>query len=347
MRYNNLSNRFFTLLLVAVLAGSTTVSSNDKDAWPLGLEPEFQLPKDAPLTKEAVALGRKLFFDKNLSLDRTVSCGTCHDPKHGFSNGQTFGIGVHGQKGKRNVPTIINRVFGTTQFWDGRAKTLEDQALGPLFAPDEMGMNEDLVMTRIKEDDGYIPLFKAAYNAPPNTKHLAKAIAAFERTVVSGGSPFDKYEWNGDTSALDESAIRGLQLFRGKAQCSTCHTGTNFSDEKFHNLGVGLEKKKETGRMAVTGKTVDYGAYKTPTLRNIDSTAPYMHDGSLKSLAEVIDFYDKGGEANENLDAEIKPLNLTQTEKTDLINFLKSLSAPVRTISPNEINDLMPIVVED
>ncbi len=324
--------------VVVCHAGSGASDAASHDEWPLGLEPEFQLPQDGPITGKSVALGDKLFFDKNLSLDRTVSCGTCHNPKHGFSNGEKVGLGVKGQHGKRNVPTIVNRLFGKTQFWDGRAGSLEAQALGPLFAPDEMGMNEALVLARMKEDSDYDTLFRDAYGSAPNTQDLARAIAAFERTILCGDSAFDKYEWNGDQSALSAAAARGLELFRGKAKCSTCHMGTNLSDEKFHNLGVDQsEGRDEPGRMAVSGDLLDHGAYKTPTLRAITLTAPYMHDGSLATLQEVIEFYDRGGEPNKNLDEEIKPLELTVEEKADLKAFLESLSGPIVSVAPAEI----------
>ena len=270
--------------------------------FPLGLEPTYEVPQNNPITAEKVSLGKRLFFDKNLSKDRSISCATCHDPAQGFSNGGVHAKGVSGQNSTRNVPSIINRLFGRTQFWDGRAETLESQALGPLFNPDEMAMDEELLIERLQADKVYHQLFQEAFHAGPTLDNLLMAIAAYERTLLSGSTAFDRYEWNGEKTALSNSAIRGIALFRGKARCSTCHIGTNFTDEKFHNLGAGEGTgRTDPGRAAVTKKPEDFGKFKTPTLRNIALTAPYMHDGSLPTLEEVIAFYDRGGRPNPNL----------------------------------------------
>lgn len=309
--------------------------------FPLGLEPDFKFPQQNPITPEKVSLGKRLFFDKNLSMDRSISCATCHNPTQGFSNGEAFAQGVSEQFSNRNVPSIINRLFGQTQFWDGRAKTLESQARGPLFNPDEMGMDENLVIERLKADPVYLTLFQKAFDAEPTLDAVLQAIASFERTLVSGTSAFDRYEWNGEKKALSDSAIRGIALFRGKARCSTCHIGTNFTDEKFHNLGAGIGSgQNDPGRAAVTKASEDFGKFKTPTLRNITQTSPYMHDGSLATLEDVIEFYNRGGRPNLNLDIEIKPLDLTDTEKSDLLEFLKSLTSSVVSVSPKELKEL-------
>jgi len=310
--------------------------------WPLGLEPDFEIPRDNPITAEKVRLGKRLFFDQQLSLDGSLSCATCHDPRQGFSNGLAVTEGVSGQKGSRNVPTVVNRLYGSAQFWDGRAATLESQALGPLFNPDEMGMNENLLLQRLKTDATYQNLFYEAFGtSEPSVESVGKAIACFERTLLTGETAFDRYEWEGEKPALSESAARGLVLFRGKARCNTCHIGTNFTNEQFHNIGAGEGAgQKDAGRAAVTGDSADFGKFKTPSLRNIELTAPYMHDGSLARLEDVIAFYDQGGRSNPNLDKEMKPIELTDAEKADLLAFLKSLTGPVFSVTVEELKVL-------
>ena len=309
--------------------------------WPLGLEPDFSVPIDNPITQSKVLLGKQIFFDKRLSKDGSISCATCHNPVYGFSNGKAVGEGVSSLRGTRNVPSVINRLFGRTQFWDGRSETLESQALAPLLNPNEMAMSEELLVERLKADAVYPKLFQDAFDSVPTLEGVSKAIAAFERTLLSGTTPFDRYEWDGEKDALSESAIRGLALFRGKARCSTCHIGTNFTDEKFHNLGAGQgEGQKDPGRAQVTKDPADFGKFKTPTLRNITLTGPYMHDGSLQTLEEVIEFYDQGGISNSNLDEEIKPLELTNEEKANLLEFLKSLTGPVISVKVEELKAL-------
>ncbi len=310
-------------------------------SWPLGLESEFTIPLDNPITPSKVSLGKRLFFDKRLSKDESISCAVCHDPAHSFSNGKAMGVGIFGQQGTRNVPSIINRLFGRTQFWDGRSDTLESQALEPLLNPNEMAINEDLLIERLKAEVEYQRLFQEAFHSPPTLENVSQAIATFERTLLSGATPFDRYEWNGEKNALNESAKRGLVLFRGKARCSMCHIGTNFTDEKFHNLGAGEgDGRKDPGRAQVTKDSADFGKFKTPTLRNVVLTAPYMHDGSLATLEEVIAFYDRGGSSNPHLHKEIKPLKLTNEEKADLLAFLKSLTGTIISVNVEELKGL-------
>ncbi len=301
---------------------------------PLGLN-KFNLviPEDNPMTVEKIELGRLLYFDKRLSLDDTVSCASCHAPEFGFSDGKKTSIGVGGQAGTRNAPSIINRAFSSVQFWDGRAPSLEEQAKGPIINPIEMKMpSHDALVEKLNQIAGYKPLFQRAFGTEViTTQRIVQAIAAFERTVLSGSSPFDRYQ-AGDQSAISEAAKRGHEIFRDKARCETCHSGFNFTDEKFHNLGVGWDAKegkfKDEGRFTVTGNEQDKGAFKTPSLRAaLTKTAPYMHDGSLATLEEVIEFYNKGGEKNPYLDKDIRPLKLTAQEKADLIEFLKSLES--------------------
>lgn len=323
------------LPLISAVGEPNFIKSGD---WPLGLEPDFFIPMDNPVTPSKVLLGKRLFFDKRLSKDETISCATCHNPVYGFSNGKTVGEGVLGLKGSRNVPSIINRLFGKSQFWDGRSETLESQALFPLLNPSEMAITEELLLQKLKKDIIYQKLFRDAFGTEPTLEGVSKAIASFERTLLSGSAPFDYYEWAGEKDALSESAMRGLVLFRGKARCSTCHIGTNFTDEKFHNLGAGEgDGQRDLGRAQVTEASTDFGKFKTPTLRNITLTAPYMHDGSLETLEAVIEFYDQGGIPNPNLDEEMKPLELTDQEKADLLEFLKCLTGPIISVNIEEL----------
>ena len=330
------------LLIFIFLLSFSTGDSPLGGHWPLGLEPDFEIPADNLLTKEKVRLGKKLFFDKRLSRNQSLSCASCHDPTHGFSNDNAVAEGVSGKQGSRNVPSIVNRIYGKTQFWDGRAETLESQVWGPLFNPDEMAMNESLLLKRLQTDAIYPTLFVQAFGTlEPTVEGVIKAIACYERTLLTGETPFDRYEWDGITTALSNSAKRGLSLFRGKARCSTCHIGTNFTDEAFHNLGAGEGAgQKDAGRAAATGNSDDFGKFKTPSLRNVELTAPYMHDGSLATLAEVIEFYDQGGRPNPNLDEEMKPLKLSNSEKADLLNFLKNLTGPVFSVNIEELKEL-------
>jgi cytochrome c peroxidase len=289
---------------------------------PFGL-PSVPVPSDNPMTAEKIALGKQLYFDGRLSADNKVSCASCHDPAKGFSNGEQFATGVQGKKGGRNSPTVINTAYGVLQFWDGRAKSLEDQALGPIQNPIEMNMTLDAVIKKLNGIDGYKSQFKKVFGTDGATADgIAKAIAAYERTVISGNAPYDRSK-AGDKSALSEAAQRGQKLFFGKAHCSACHAGPNFTDNSFHNIGVGMDEKEfDKGRAEISKLSGDTGAFKTPTLREIAKTAPYMHDGSLKTLEDVIDHYAKGGIPNEWLDEEIFNIKIAPGEKADLVKFL-------------------------
>lgn len=289
---------------------------------PLGLK-SMRIPKDNPLTAAKIELGKQLYFDKRLSIDNTVSCATCHDPDQGWSNGDDFATGIKGQRGGRSSPTIINSGYQFFQFWDGRAQQLEGQALGPIQNPIEMGMSLEEMEKRLNKISGYVKQFEEVFGTKPNADGVAKAIAAFERTVISGNAPYDQYK-AGDKNALSEAAERGRQVFFNKAQCSACHSGSNFTDGGFHNIGIGIKNKDpDLGRYTLSKLEGDKGSFKTPTLREIARTAPYMHDGSLKTLEEVVDYYDKGGVKNPQLDEEIFELNLSEQEKKDLVTFLK------------------------
>ncbi len=292
---------------------------------PLGLLP-IQFPRENPYTPEKVELGKLLYFDKRLSSDNTVSCASCHHPDHAFTDGGATSTGIRGQKGGRSAPTVLNRAYSLNQFWDGRAGTLEDQAKGPIQNAIEMGNTHENVVQTLRGIAGYRAMFKKVFGTEDLTiDHVAMAIATFERTLLSGDSAYDKFK-AGNKKALTDAQYRGLHVFEGKAKCDQCHEGINFTTNAYHNLGVGTDKPSpDEGRFVVTKNPADWGTFKTPTLRDISKTGPYMHDGSLKTLDEVVDFYDKGGLPNKNLDDKLKKLNLNKDEKKDLVEFLKSL----------------------
>ncbi|MCI0359976.1 MAG: cytochrome-c peroxidase [Planctomycetaceae bacterium] len=313
---------FAVAVLLLPVAGRFAASAEPMLGQPpLGLKP-LTIPADNPLTADKVELGKQLYFDKRLSRDDTISCASCHDPKKGWSNGEAFATGVRGQVGGRSAPTIINAAYSDMQFWDGRALALEGQALGPIQNPIEMDMSLDEVVAKLNKLDGYRAAFRKVFNTDVTSEGIAKAIASFERTVLSGDAPYDRFK-AGDKTALSEQAQRGMKVFFGKGQCSSCHTGHSFSDFSFHNVGVGMEKEKpDPGRFEVTKVLGDKGGFKTATLREISRTAPYMHDGRFKTLPEVVDYYDKGGFNNPQLDESIFALKLTTQEKADLVAFL-------------------------
>lgn len=318
-------------LLTATTAVAMAITSiSVLAAEPAGLPP-VKHPKDNPPTPEKIALGKQLFFDGRLSADNKVSCATCHDPAKGFSNGDPFATGVEGKVGGRNSPTVINSAYQTFQFWDGRSHSLEDQALGPVQNPIEMKMTLEEVVSKLNAVEGYKKQFQQVFGTDVTEKGMAMAIAAYERTVLSGDAPYDKFK-AGDKAALSEPAQRGMKLFFGKANCSACHSGPNFTDNAFHNIGV---PGTDPGREAISKQLGDRGAFKTPTLREIARTAPYMHNGGQKTLEEVVAHYNKGGTPHEQLDEEIFPLKLTTEEMADLVAFMKeglaSASYPAHT----------------
>ncbi|MBS0261328.1 MAG: c-type cytochrome [Planctomycetes bacterium] len=301
---------------------------------PVGLPP-VQWPEDNLYSAAKVELGRALYFDKRLSSDSTVSCASCHAPDKAFTDNAPVSTGIKGQKGGRSAPTVINRAYSTLQFWDGRAPTLEAQAVGPIANPIEMTNEKTAdaayaaVIKRLDGIPGYVQLFEKAFGSKEiSVDRIGKAIATFERTVLSGNSPYDRYMLNpSDKSALNESQVRGMNVFFNKAACDSCHLGFNFTDGSYANIGIGMDKPNpDLGRFVVTKKEEDKGAFKTPTLREIEHSGPYMHDGSLKTLEEVVEHYDKGGIKNPQLDQRMKPLNLTRQDKADLVAFLKALS---------------------
>lgn len=290
---------------------------------PAGL-PALSVPPDNPLTEAGVELGKQLFFDKRLSVDNALSCASCHDPSRGWSNGKAFALGVGGKLGDRNVPSIVNVTYSTFLFWDGRASGLEEQALAPILNLDEMAMPSPAELeSRLNRIPGYREQFQCVFGTDVTAANVGKALAAFQRTILSGNAPYDRFK-AGEADALSESAQRGMKLFSNKAHCSACHSGPNFTDGAFHNIGVGFNNKNlDVGRQKITGLLGDRGSFRTPTLREVVRSAPYMHDGSLNTLEEVIDYYDRGGIRNPQLDEEISPLKLTPQEKRDLLAFLR------------------------
>jgi cytochrome c peroxidase len=352
--------------LLMILAG-TAVS-----ATPLGL-PEVSIPANNPQTEAKIKLGDKLFHDARFSADGKVSCSTCHDKAKGFTDNLPVSIGFNSLTGTRNAPTIINSAYMTTLFWDGREPDLEGQSKGPFINPVEGGLaNHEILVEMVRKDQEYVKAFKDVFGveaADISIDHVSKAIASFERTVVAGNSPFDRYLYGGEKDAMNATQIRGFNIYLGKGRCVSCHTieqtQATFTDNRFHNIGVGfkaiqgkevataaalLKKKRagadlditvlteanisELGRFVVTENLTEVGAFKTPTLRNIEITQPYMHDGSLANLEDVVDFYNNGGRVEETdpvsgfLSGGIRPLDLSAEEKSDLGAFLKALTSP-------------------
>jgi cytochrome c peroxidase len=312
------------------------------------------------MTAAKVELGRKLFFDKRLSSDATVSCATCHDPALAFADGKPVSEGVAGRRGTRNSPSLLNAMFNSGQFWDGRAESLEDQAVQPLVNPDEMGdQTHEQVVARLAAIPEYTRGFQEVFNGPVTIERVGKAIAAFERTLISGNSAFDRFQ-SGDLQSLSDSARNGFMLFRGRGRCAVCHTSSAsfpfFSDQNYRNTGVAAANPKfialvemamklsrsdskqsldalgkqtggdELGRFLVTGNNIEIGAFRVPSLRNVELTAPYFHDGSARTLSDVVRFYVKGGGDNPARDWQLESLNLTEQEERDIVEFLKSLT---------------------
>jgi cytochrome c peroxidase len=319
-------------LVFAVAASPTNEGNEAPPQPPLGLPP-VPWPDDNPYSAAKVELGRLLYFDKRLSSDGTVACASCHQVDKAFTDGAPFSTGIGKQVGGRSAPTVINRAYSTLQFWDGRADSLEDQAKGPLANPIEMTIDKEEgaahseTVKRIRAVPGYVKRFKEVFGDEPiSINNVAKAIATFERTVLSGDAPYDRYQ-AGDKTAMTPAQLRGMNIFFNKAACDSCHLGFNFTDGSYTNVGIGMDKAKpDLGRYVVSKKEEDKGAFKTPTLREIEHTGPYMHDGRFRTLEEVVDHYNKGGIKNPHLDQRIKPLGLSDQDKADLVAFLKALS---------------------
>lgn len=316
------------LVLAAMVCGS--VSAFQPVRVPLGLDAYVPVPDDNPLSPGKVALGRALFFDTRISADGSVACATCHDPAHAFTDGRAKSVGVFGRMGTRSAPALINRAYGAAFFWDGRAPSLEAQVLEPLDNPDELGAGRDAVVARLGSLPEYGRAFDAAFGGSITAANLGRALASYVRSILSGDSRVDRFT-AGETGALTGEEREGLRVFRGKGNCVSCHFGPTFTDERFHNTGVAWRSGSVTdeGRFAASGRPEDRGAFKTPTLREVSRTGPYMHDGSIATLGEVIGFYDRGGIANPHRDAELRPLHLVPAEKQALEAFLRALSGTV------------------
>ena len=337
---------------------------------PLGLslgQSQMKGLEKNPLTLAKIELGRQLYFDNRLSSDNTVSCASCHHPQEGFSRHTPTGVGVKGQKGGRNSPVSYNRILSDAQFWDGRADSLEAQAIGPIQNPIEMGNTHDVMVKTLKEIEGYSMQFEKIFPGSGFTiDNVGKAIAAFERTLVTGPAPYDyseaykrfatlapedleelktdspetytQYEEAkllAEANPMSESAIRGQELFFSKrVGCSNCHVGANLADEQYHNLGIGMAAKEpDLGRFTETQVEKDKGAFKTPTIRNVALSAPYMHDGGMATLEEVVEHYNKGGDKNPWLSDKIVPLKLTPQESIDLVEFMRACTGSFPCVS--------------
>jgi len=291
---------------------------------PLGLQEQAaHIPEDNPLTPEKIALGKQLFWDKRWSRNGTVACVSCHDPAHGWADARRVSLRFDGTPTPRHSPTLVNRLFSDVQQWAGTRRSLEDQAIK---ASDQ---SPDLLVKNLGPIAGYQEQFQKVYGTGVTPGGVAKAIAAYERTILSGNAPYDRFR-AGNQNALSPPARRGLALFEGKAKCVTCHAGFNFTDESYHNLGVGMDREKpDLGRYTVTKRDEHRGAFKTPTLRDVVKRPPYMHDGSVTSLAEVVALYNRGGVPNPWLSGEVRPLGLSADEQADLLAFMEALTGEV------------------
>ena len=296
-------------------------------------QPPPAAPEDNPTTASRVALGERLFTDKRLSSDRTMACATCHKEQYAFANGLATARGVGGREMSRNVPTLVNVGYRRSIFWDGRKKTLEEMALGAVEHPAVIDMTADELTERLRSIPEYVDLFEKEFGEPPTAQTFALALAAYQRSLVRHDTPFDRFA-RGDDNAISETARRGYIIFRDRANCITCHSGPDFADGAFRFIGVGWDGKayKDPGRAKVTGRPGEAGRFRVAPLRELVWTAPYMHDGSLKTLEEVVDFYNENGPKGKQTDLH-GPLNLTDQEKKDLVEFLKSLSTERMTVA--------------
>jgi cytochrome c peroxidase len=303
------------------------------DEVPLGLGKVRPVPTDNALSEARVGLGRRLFFDPILSGDGSTSCASCHDPAKSFATDDRLAIGVAGTRGARNSPSLINRLYGTSFFWDGRAASLEEQALKPIGNKIELASSVDEALARLHADRTYVKQFRQAYDGEVTAENLAKALAGFQRTLLSGDSPVDRFQ-AGDVSALTSDERVGLWIFESRGGCWKCHKGQNYTDERHHNTGVSWGREpQDLGRFQVTKEDQDRGRFKTPTLRDIARTGPYMHDGSIATLREVVLFYNRGGGKNPHQDPRLKPLKLNDKEVDLLVAFLKSLTGSTQWVT--------------
>ena len=339
-----------------------------KPILPLGLSQgaaQITGLEENPLTRAKIELGRQLYFDPRLSKDSTVSCASCHDPSMGYTAHTKTGIGIDGQAGGRNSPVAYNRILSGKQFWDGRVDSLEAQAVGPIANPIEMGFTHEGVVKRLASMPVYAKQFEKVFG-DVTIDAVGMAIAAFERVIVTAPSPYDYNEqWRPyqdyeaedfeddpelaelyaaakagiEAHPMSESAKRGREIFfTEKGNCTACHVGANLADEKYHNIGVGMDKDQpDVGRFAVTKDEADMGAFKTPTVRNVVLTAPYMHDGSVATLEEVVEWYDKGGHPSKYLSEKIRPLKLSEQDQADLVEFMKACTGPTPTVETSRL----------
>jgi cytochrome c peroxidase len=310
--------------------GSTPIPADTLPAE-LAREVPFGLDRDAPLELDdaAAAIGRKLFFDPILSRDGSVACASCHDPARGFAGGEALSVGVGGARTERNTPTVLNRAFGRAFMWDGRAATLDEQVLLPIENPREMALALDEALARLAADPSYSRSFQTSFSTAPDRATLSRALSAFVRRQWTADSPVDHFRERAEFDALTNAERAGLWFYESRGRCWRCHSGPNFSDEAFHNTGIGArDGVPEEGRFAVTRSEADRGAFKTPTLRGCALTAPYMHDGSLATLDDVVAFYRRGGVTNAHLAPELAPIEMTDEDARNLVAFLRALSRP-------------------
>jgi cytochrome c peroxidase len=343
MHSGGLRNLAAALLLspLALIYGCrATISAQPQGApvaiqVPLGLPP-VPFPRENHPTADSVVLGRRLFYDSRLSKDHSVSCASCHHPELGFKDARERSTGVAGARGRRHAPTLVNAVYSSFLFWDGRARSLEAQADGPITDHLEMDQTHEALVASLRSDPRYKALFQSAFGTDDITmERISTALAAFERMMLSGNSAFDRYQYQGRKDALSAAQIRGLAIFTDpqKGNCSACHTVgpgySLFTDNDFHNTGEGVGPDGEftdQGRFEVTKRDSDKGAFKTPTLRNVAVSGPYMHDGKLKTLKAVVDFYAGRGNSNPYLDQRMSAIQLSGRDRADLVEFMKSLT---------------------
>jgi cytochrome c peroxidase len=342
--------------LLMLLGQGWVGAASPADIGPL---PPVPVPEDNPLTPEKVELGRLLFFDARLSADGSLACVSCHLPDQGWATHTPLSPAYPTNMERRLSPTLINVAYNKVLLWDGRAGALEKQALGPIQNPLHMNQNLDLLVEKLRAIPDYAMRFQDVFGTSVNAEGLGKALAAFERTLVTRNAPFDRY-MGGDQQAMSESALRGMELFKGKARCILCHNGPNFTDSQFHNLGVPEppllahplvqaslrfdakrmnvqeydQVKEDLGRYLVTKEEQDKGAFKTPTLRNVTQRDPYMHNGIFQSLEDILNFYDRGGGAIPGKSPLLQPLGLTAQDKRDLLAFLQGLTGEISSLTP-------------
>ncbi len=327
------SARFFLASgwILAILSTSSALSEGAPGdslhkKIPLGLPESL---RESRASESEAELGRRLFFDPILSVDRTVACSSCHRPDHGFSDDQPVSKGVNGHSTLRNAPTLYNRALGRAFMWDGRFQELAEQVLFPIENELEMGLPVKEAVSRLQADPEWRSLFEKAFQKPPSRQLLGKALAAFVSRLLHANSRVDYFR-NGEADILSAEERAGMWFFESRGACWRCHSGPNFSDERFHNTGVGaLAGEPERGRFEITKYSKDMGRFKTPTLRGLTQTGPYMHDGSFTTLEEVVEFYRKGGNRNSNQDPLIEPLQMSNADARNLVAFLRALSGEV------------------